>query len=123
MRKFVPKSAAPIKRIRLSCRWRIHRKEFSKTHAEYPTDAWQAKRSNTEIIVVRIHLKADGALGLEAVFVGKRAVSFLEELGDIRPQHGNFLLMQLNLEMCRIESHEMFKTVEQHERVIGPLIE
>ena len=80
---------------------------------------WQ----NTEIIVVRIHLEIDRTFGLETVFVGERAVSLFEELSHVRTHYGYFFFVQLDFEVCGIESHEMFETVEQLERVVGPLIE
>src|SRR5262249_17410018 len=123
MRKFVPQSAAPVEEIRPLCRWRIHRKKFSKRHAKYPHATRQAKRPNEEVVMVWIHFEMDRTFGLEAVFLRKRAVSFFEEIGHVRTQHRDFVFVQLDLEVRRIESDKMLETVDQIERVVGPRIE
>src|SRR5262245_18859263 len=121
MGELVPQRAAPIESIGLSCGRRVHYKKLSETDTEC-TDAGQAQRPDGKIGVVRVHFKCDRTFRFEAIFRGKRFVSLLQKLLDVRAQDGDFFFVQLDLEMRRIEADEVLEAVQQREGVVCPLV-
>src|SRR5215468_961541 len=108
----MPQRAAPVECVRFARGRRIHDEKLSEADAQR-ADSSQPERADGEVSMLRVHLESDRPFGFESILLAERVVGLLEKLRHVWLQYNGFLLVQLYLEMRRVEPSKMFEAIEQ----------